>query len=69
MKVLELIVPGPMVLVFIVMTGAVMGIGAWSENTNMFFISIITMLHLIAVLLGQVVRVLWQIRDRMNGER
>ncbi len=69
MKAFELMVPGVIVLAYIVMTGIGMAAGAWTDNSDMFLIGILAMSWIIAILLANVLRTLWQIRDRMNGER
>lgn len=69
MKALELAVPGLIVLTYIVMTGIGMAAGAWTDNSDMFLIGILAMSWVVAILLANTLRVLWQIRDRMNGER
>lgn len=68
-KALELAVPGLLVFGYITATGIGMLAGAWFENSNMFLIGILAMSWIIAILLANVLRTLWQIRDRMNGER
>lgn len=69
MKAFELMVPGVIVLAYIVMTGIGMAAGAWTDNSDMFLIGILAMSWIIAILLANVLRTLWQIRDRMNGEQ
>lgn len=69
MKAFELMVPGVIVLAYIVMTGIGMAAGAWTDNSDMFLIGILAMSWIIAILLANMLRVLWQIRDKMNGER
>lgn len=68
-KALELAVPGLLMFGYITATGIGMLVGAWSDNANMFLIGILMMSWIIAILLANVLRTLWQIRDRMNGER
>lgn len=69
MKAFELMVPGVIVLAYIVMTGIGGVVGASTGNANMFLIGILAMLQMIAILLANTLRVLWQIRDKMNGGR
>lgn len=67
MKVFELMVPGPIVLTYIVVTGVGMLIGSWNDNTDMVLIGVLLMLWIIAILLANMLRVLWQIRDMRTG--
>lgn len=69
MKAFELMVPGVIVLAYIVMTGIGGVVGASTGNANMFLIGILAMLQMIAILLANTLRVLWQIRDKMNRGR
>lgn len=69
MKAFELMVPGVIVLAYIVMTGIGGVVGASTGNANMFLIGILAMLQMIAILLANTLCVLWQIRDKMNGGR